>query len=57
MTRRYRMYILLFFVVLIIVYIVSFKDNFTQENIEKVTPVLMLVAIFVVFISVLSAIV
>lgn len=51
------MYILLFFVILIIAYIVSFKDNFTQENIEKVTPVLMLVAIFVVFISVLSAIV
>ena len=51
------MYIFLFFVVLIIVYIVSFKDNFTQENIEKVTPVLMLVAIFVVMISVLSAIV
>lgn len=51
------MYILLFFVVLIIAYIVSFKDNFTQENIEKVTPVLMLIAIFVVFISILSAIV
>ena len=51
------MYILLFFVVLTIVYITSFKDNFTQENIEKVTPVLVLVAIFVVFISVLSAIV
>lgn len=51
------MYILLFFVILIITYIVSFKDNFTQENIEKVTPVLMLIAIFVVFISILSAIV
>lgn len=51
------MYILLFFVILIIAYIVSFKDNFTQENIEKVTPVLMLIAIFVVFISILSAIV
>lgn len=51
------MYILLFFVILIISYIVSFKDNFTQENIEKVTPVLMLIAIFVVFISILSAIV
>ena len=51
------MYILFFLAILIIVYVASFKDNFTQENIEKVTPVLMLVAIFVVFISVLSAIV
>lgn len=51
------MYILLFLAILIIVYVASFKDNFTQENIEKVTPVLAIIVIFIVVISILSAIV
>ena len=51
------MYIFLFMVTLVIVYIVTFKDNFTQENIEKVAPVLMLSAIFIVAVSILSAVV
>lgn len=51
------MYVLLFIVTLIVVYITSFKDNFTQENIEKVTPVLVMVLFFVVLISILSTIV
>lgn len=51
------MYILLFLVILILVYVKSFKDNFTQENIEKVTPVLVLVVLFVLVIGILSALV
>lgn len=50
------MYILLFLTILVIVYVVSFKDNFTQENIEKVTPVLVVSMVFIIFISVLSAV-
>lgn len=51
------MYFLLFLVILVVAYITSFKDNFTQENIEKVTPVLFLVALFIVVLNVLSALV
>jgi hypothetical protein len=51
------MYVLLFFIILVVVYISSFKDSFTQENIEKVTPVLVIVTLFIVILSVLSIIV
>lgn len=50
------MYILLFLAILVVVYVTSFKDNFTQANIEKVTPVLVVSVLFIVFISILSAV-
>lgn len=37
------MYILLFLAITVIVYIRSFKENFNNELIDKVTPILMLV--------------
>lgn len=51
------MYVLLFLVILIIAYISAFKDNFTQENIEKVTPVLFLAGLFIVVLNILGALV
>ena len=51
------MYFLLFLVLATIVYIESFKDNFTKENIEKVTPIIAsttgLILIFCIVYSIL----
>jgi hypothetical protein len=45
------MFILLFLIVLSIVYVGCFKEEFTKENIDKVMPVLFIaIGIFVVFI-------
>ena len=52
------MYIILFIAIVAIVYIKSFKDNFTQETIDKVAPILLIIAgitlVFMLLISVLS---
>lgn len=49
------MYFLLFLLVLVIVYINSFKDNFDKENIAKVTPILFAVTFAIVILSIVSA--
>lgn len=50
------MYFLLFIATLMIIYIVSFKDSFTQEHIQKVAPVIALVsAVFFILAVIVSA--
>jgi phosphoglycerol transferase MdoB-like AlkP superfamily enzyme len=51
------MYFLLFIVAFIVIYVASFKDNFTQENIEKVAPVFVLLVFATLVIIVLKCIV
>lgn len=51
------MTLLLFLAVLCIVYVVSFKDNFKKEDLEKVAPILLLGAVFIVVLVVLSSLV
>jgi len=52
------MYFLLFLTVLAIVYIKSFKESFNQEQVQKVTPVLvvstLIIFIFAIFASLIS---
>lgn len=48
------MYVLLFLVILIVIYIRSFKDNFKPENLEKVTPVIAVAVTVVIAFFVLS---
>lgn len=50
------MYFLLFFAILILIYIGSFKDSFTQENITKLTPILFASVAIVVILSIISAV-
>lgn len=42
------MYFLIFLIIVIVVYIVSFKDSFTKENFDKVAPLIIIVIIFMV---------
>lgn len=51
------MYIILFMVLFTVVYVVSFKDNFNQENINKVTPILACVVIFSILLSIITSVV
>lgn len=51
------MYFLLFFVVVVVIYISSFKDDFTKEHMDKVTPAIILLTVFVVVITILSSLV
>ena len=45
------MFILLFLIVLSVVYIGCFKEEFTKENIDKVMPVLFIaLGIFIIFV-------
>lgn len=50
------MYILLYFITIIITYIVSFKEDFTKEKLEKVAPIFMILALFCVLMIVVRLI-
>ena len=50
------MYFILFLLIVITIYIASFKDSFRSENLEKITPVLSVVAVLVILIAVLSVV-
>lgn len=51
------MYFLLFFIAVIIIYIASFKDDFSKEHMDKVTPAIILITVFIVLITILSSLV
>lgn len=50
------MFFLLYIVVITIMYVATFKENFTEEKIQKVTPVLALVGVIVSLMLIMSAI-
>lgn len=50
------MYILLYILFAIITYIVSFKENFTKEKLEKVAPIFMILALFCVLMIIVKLI-
>jgi hypothetical protein len=50
------MYFLLFIVAFVVIYVKTFKDNFTQENIEKVAPVFVLIVFATLVLIVLKCI-
>jgi len=50
------MYILLFLIIVIIIYVSSFKDNFTTEHIDKVKPVLIIGAIVAFALCILASV-
>ena len=50
-----RVYILLYLILITVIYISSFKENFTAEKIQKVTPALILVTIVIVLLCILSS--
>lgn len=56
-TGSINMSLLLFIVAVIIIYIVSFKESFTQEHIAKVAPVLGLCLFFIVVLCILGSLV
>ena len=47
------MFILLFFLIITIVYIASFKESFTQENIDKVQPILIMSGVVIGLVCIL----
>lgn len=49
------MYFLLFISIVIVVYISAFKDNFTQEHIDKVTPFFILITVVSLALCVMSS--
>jgi hypothetical protein len=51
------MFILLFFLIITIVYIASFKESFTQENIEKVQPILIMSGVIIMILCILYSLV
>lgn len=50
-----RVYILLYLILITVIYISSFKENFTAEKIQKVTPALILVTVVIVLLCILSS--
>ena len=50
------MWISMYLITFIIIYIKSFKDNFTAETLEKVSPVLILGVVVVLLLSILSSV-
>lgn len=48
------MFMLLYVAEVLVVYIVTFKPDFTDEHIAKITPVLVALAVIFVFIVVLG---
>lgn len=51
------MFLLLYIVILVTMYVVTFKENFTEEKLQKVVPILGVVGIITILIAILSAIV
>jgi heme A synthase len=49
------MFFLMYIVALVIVYVVTFKDNFTKENIDKVAPILYVTAGAIFVLGILSS--
>ena len=45
---------LLFIVIVVTVYVVSFKSDFTQEHLDKLTPALILLAAFFILLLLVS---
>lgn len=50
------MYILLFVIMVIIIYVKAFKDDFNKENIEKLVPVLVIVAGAILLLTLISSV-
>lgn len=50
------MWILFFIIVFIIIYVKSFKDNFTAETVDKVSGALLVIAIIILLLGILSSI-
>lgn len=50
------MYFLIFIVVTMIVYVKAFKEDFTEETVAKVSPVLILIGIVTLVLAVLTSI-
>lgn len=50
------MYFILFIILVCAVYIKSFKEDFTEEHINKVAPVLVVLAIIIIIPSLLASI-
>lgn len=50
------MYFLLFITLICVVYIKTFKQSFNEEQIQKVTPILMLVLLLVLALAILTSI-
>jgi hypothetical protein len=46
------MFFILFIAIVVIMYIGTFKDNFTKEKIDKVTPVLAISMAAILFMSI-----
>lgn len=51
------MFFLLYLVIITIMYVVTFKENFTEEKIHKVTPVLAIVGAVAGILFILSSII
>ena len=51
------MFFLLYIVIIVIMYVVTFKENFTEEKIQKVTPVLSIIGVVTGLLAILSAII
>lgn len=50
------MYFLIFLIIIVVVYVNSFKECFNQENLEKLTPVLLLVVGVTIILCILSSV-
>lgn len=50
------MYFLLFLCVLCVIYINTFKDDFTKEKIDKVAPIITLTVVIVMALCILTSV-
>ena len=50
------MFLLIFMVVVIVVYVNTFKEEFTAEHIEKITPLLVLVTSLIIILGILGSV-
>lgn len=51
------MFFLLYIIIMIVIYISSFKENFTTEKIEKITPIMLFTLIIIVVLCIVSSLV
>lgn len=51
------MYFLLYLILLVVVYVVSFKSDFTEEKVKKITPILVGSTFIIFVLNILSSLI
>ena len=51
------MFFILYLVILAVMYVITFKENFTEEKIQKVAPALTIVGVLALILFILSSVI